>query len=148
MSFILKRWRNQFRVTMMSLLKVHATSVNYGDLAARNFKNISPKEFNMLFLFWIMAKFSFGLSKPNNPILGSEFSGTVKSTGKNVTRFKVGDAVFGYLGQSMGAYAEYVRVPQDGVLAIKPNNMTFEEAAIVPYGAIMALEPLEKSERP
>jgi NADPH:quinone reductase-like Zn-dependent oxidoreductase len=126
------------------LVRVRATSVNYGDLAARNFKNISPREFNMLFLIWMMAKFSFGLRKPNQTILGSEFSGVIESTGKNVTKFKPGNAVFGYLGQSMGAYAEYIRVPEDGVLTTKPDNMTFEEAAVVPYGAIMALHLLRK----
>jgi 2-desacetyl-2-hydroxyethyl bacteriochlorophyllide A dehydrogenase len=126
------------------LVQVRATSVNYGDLAARNFKNISPREFNMLFLIWIMAKFSFGLRKPNQTILGSEFSGVIESIGKNVTKFKPGDAVFGYLGQSMGAYAEYICIPEDGVLTTKPDNMTFEEAAVVPYGAIMALHLLKK----
>lgn len=126
------------------LVRVRATSVNYGDLAARNFKNISSREFNMFFPIWLMAKFSFGLRKPNQTILGSEFAGEIESTGKNVTKFKPGDAVFGYLGQSMGAYAEYIRVPEDGVLAAKPSNMTFEEAAVVPYGAIMALNLLRK----
>jgi NADPH:quinone reductase-like Zn-dependent oxidoreductase len=127
------------------LIKVHSASVNYGDLAARNFKNISPKEFNMLFLIWLIAKISFGLNRPNNPILGSEFSGTVESTGKNVTHFKPGDPVFGYLGQAMGAYAEYICVPENGVLAIKPVNMSYEESATIPYGSIMAIHLLRKA---
>src|SRR5512146_2329967 len=90
------------------LIRNHATTVNIGDLMARNFKAISPRQFNMLFLFWLMAKVSFGLNQPKNPILGSEFSGEVEAVGKAVMRFKPGDPVFGYLGQGMGAYAEYL----------------------------------------
>jgi NADPH:quinone reductase-like Zn-dependent oxidoreductase len=127
------------------LIRVHATSVNYGDLVARNFKEISPREFNMPFVIWLLAKISFGLSKPNITVLGSEFSGEIEETGKNVKNFKPGDQVFGYLGQSMGAYAEYFCMPENGVVAIKPANMTYEEAAVVPYGAIMALSLLRKA---
>jgi NADPH:quinone reductase-like Zn-dependent oxidoreductase len=126
------------------LVRVKAASVNYGDLAGRNFKNISPSDFNMPGFIWLIARFSFGLNSPNVHVLGSEFSGIVESVGGNVTRFKAGDAVFGYLGQSMGAYAEYIRVREDAVIALKPSNMTFEEAAVVPYGAIMALYLLRK----
>lgn len=126
------------------LVRVKATSVNYGDLAGRNFKSISPSEFNMPFLIWLMARIAFGLRNPNTHILGSEFSGVVETTGKSVTRFKPGDAVFGYVGQNMGAYAEYIHIREDGVMALKPSNMTFEEAAVVPYGAIMALYLLRK----
>lgn len=126
------------------LIRVHATSVNYGDIVARNFREISPREFNMPFVLWLIAKISFGLTKPNTTILGSEFSGKIEATGKDVTSFKPGDPVFGYLGQSMGAYAEYICMPEDGVLTIKPANMTYAEAAVVPYGAIMALNLLKK----
>ncbi len=121
------------------LIRVYATSVNYGDLVARNFKNVTPRQLNMPFLFWLIAKISFGLRKPNVKILGSEFAGEIAATGKDVKLFKEGDQVFGYLGQSMGAYAEYLRMPEDGVLTTKPTNMTYEEAAVVPMGAIMAL---------
>src|SRR5512146_1418970 len=69
------------------LIRVYAASVNFGDLMARNYKAISPRQFNMLFLFWFMAKISFGLSRPKNPILGSEFSGEVEAVGRTVTRF-------------------------------------------------------------
>jgi NADPH:quinone reductase-like Zn-dependent oxidoreductase len=124
------------------LIRVHATSINYGDLAARNFRAISPSEFNMLFVFWLLAKISFGLRKPNITILGSEFSGEIEAAGKKVKTFKPGDAVFGYLGQSMGAYAEYICLPEQSVMAIKPANITFEDAAVLPYGAIMALNLL------
>jgi len=127
------------------LVRVYAASVNYGDLAARNFKGITPQKFNMLLLFWFMAKLSFGLEKPKINVLGSEFSGVVETVGKNVTRYKKGDAVFGYLGQNMGAYAEYLCIPENGVLAAKPENITFEEAAAASYGAIMALNLLKRA---
>jgi NADPH:quinone reductase-like Zn-dependent oxidoreductase len=127
------------------LIRNHATSVNFGDLMARNFKAISPRKFNMPFFFWLPARLAVGFSKPRNHILGSEFAGEVESVGKLVTRFQPGDQVFGYLGQSMGAYAEFFCMPENGVVAIKPTHLTYEEAAILPYGAIMALNLLRKA---
>lgn len=121
------------------LIRIYATSVNYGDLVARNFRGISSGEFNMLFPFWLLAKVSFGLRKPRIRILGSEFAGEIETTGKDVQRFRPGDQVFGYRGQSMGAYAQYLCMPEDGVLAMKPANMTYEEAAAVPSGGMTAL---------
>lgn len=126
------------------IVKVHATSVNYGDLMARNFKNISPKEFNMPLLFWIIARFSFGFNKPKTQVLGNTFSGVIDSVGNKVKQFKKGDAVFGYTGVKMGAYAEYLSMFGNGILATKPSNMTYEEASIIPYGSIMALDLLKK----
>jgi NADPH:quinone reductase-like Zn-dependent oxidoreductase len=126
------------------LIRIRATAVNFGDLLARDLKAVSPRKFNMLFLFWIFAKLYFGIRKPKITILGSEFSGEIEAVGKDVKRFQKGDPVFGYRGQSMGAYAEYLCMPENGVLAIKPANMTYEEAAAVPYGAIMALYLLRK----
>jgi NADPH:quinone reductase-like Zn-dependent oxidoreductase len=93
----------------------------------------------MPFLFWLIARMQFGISKPKTTILGSEFAGQVEALGKDVKLFREGDPVFGYLGQSMGADAEYLCMPEDGTLAIKPANMSYEEAAVVPMGAIMAL---------
>jgi NADPH:quinone reductase-like Zn-dependent oxidoreductase len=124
---------------------VYATTVNFGDLVARNFKEISPKKFHMLLLFWFFEKMYFGVKKPKITILGSEFAGEVDAVGKEVKSLEPGDPVFGYLGQRMGAYAEYLCLPENGVLAIKPANMTYEEAAIVPYGGIMALNLLRKA---
>jgi NADPH:quinone reductase-like Zn-dependent oxidoreductase len=126
------------------LIRVYATSVNYGDIVARNFKDISPREFNMPMPFWFGARIYFGLRKPKITILGSELAGEIEAVGKDVKRFKEGDQVFGYIGQSMGANAEYLCMPEDGCLAIKPANMTYEEAAVVPYGALMALSLLGK----
>lgn len=127
------------------LIRIHAASVNFGDLMARNFKAVSPRKFNMPFLFWLPSKIAFGLRKPNIPILGSELAGEIEAVGKDVKRFKKGDQVFGYPGLSFGAYAEYTCLPEEGCLAIKPTNMTYEEAAVVPYGAIMSLNLLRKA---
>ena len=126
------------------LVRVHATPVSFGDMLVRNLKAISPKKFHMPFLFWLFAKMYFGFSRPRITILGSEFAGEIEAVGKDVKRFKAGDPVFGYRGPSMGAYAEYLCMPENGVLAPKPANMTFEQAAAVPYGAIMALPLLRK----
>ncbi len=127
------------------LIKIYATTVNYGDILARNFGNTPPDKFNMPFLFWIFARMDFGSRRPKKKILGSQFARQVEATGKDVTQFKEGDPVFGYSGQSMGTYAEYLCMPEDGCVAIKPADMTYEEAAVVPYGAIMALNLLGKA---
>lgn len=126
------------------LIKIHAVSINFGDIAARNFKGTSPSKFNMPFLFWFLARIAFGWNKPKNNILGSELAGVIESVGKNVKLFKAGDQVFGYRGQSMRANAEYICMPENGLLAIKPAKMTYEEAATVPYGALTALNLLGK----
>ena len=126
------------------LIKVHATSVNFGDTMARNFKAITPRQFNMPFLIWLIAKISFGLNQPKITVLGNEFAGEVEAVGRDVKRFKSGDQVFGSLGEKMGAYTEYLCLPENGMLALKPTNMTFEEAAVVPYGALIALSLLRR----
>ncbi|NIU57764.1 MAG: alcohol dehydrogenase catalytic domain-containing protein, partial [Phycisphaerae bacterium] len=70
------------------LIKIHATTVNYGDILARDFGNITLHKFNMPFIFWLPARIFFGLRKPRIQILGSEFAGEIEALGKDVKRFK------------------------------------------------------------
>jgi NADPH:quinone reductase-like Zn-dependent oxidoreductase len=127
------------------LIRVHATPVNYGDLTARNFGNITPREFNMPMPLWLPARLAFGFKKPRRPVLGNELAGMVEGVGKHVRNFRIGDQVFAYSGMNMGADAEYVCMPEDGMVAVKPSNMTYEEASAVPYGGITALCLLRKA---
>lgn len=127
------------------LIQVHATSINIGDLWARNFKAITPSKFSMPLLLWLPSRMYFGVTRPKINILGNEFAGKIEGVGKEVTRFKKGDQVFGYLGQRMGANAEYLCLAEKGMVALKPVNMTYEEAATVPYGAFTALGLLRKA---
>ncbi|MBX3082438.1 MAG: NAD(P)-dependent alcohol dehydrogenase [Anaerolineae bacterium] len=126
------------------LVKVRATPVNFGDMLARNFKAVTPRNFGMPLFMWLPARLALGFNKPRRHILGSEFAGDVEAVGKSVTRFKVGDPVFGYCAMNFGANAEYLCMPETGVMAIKPTNMSYEEAAAVPYGALTALTLLRK----
>jgi len=126
------------------LIRIYATPVSYGDIIARNFKKISPRKFTMPLPLWLPTRIFFGFRKPRKKILGSEFAGEIEAIGKDVKLFRKGDQVFGYRGSSFGANAEYLCMPEDGCVAIKPANMTYEEAAAVPYGALMALTILRK----
>jgi len=128
------------------LIRIYATPVSSGDIIARNFRNISRREFLMPSLFWLVTKIMFGRKKPKEKIqiLGSEFAGEIESVGRAVTLFKKGDQLFGYRPGSFGAYAEYLCMPEEGFVGIKPANMTYEEAAGVPYGALIALGILRK----
>jgi NADPH:quinone reductase-like Zn-dependent oxidoreductase len=86
-------------------VRVNAASVSFGDLMARTFGNISAREFNMPAIFYFRRGMAFGWRKPKQPILGSAYAGVVEAVGADVTRFQPGDAVFGYRGPQMGAYA-------------------------------------------
>lgn len=113
------------------LIRVRATTVTAGDYRMRGFR-VPP-------VFWLFARLQFGILGPRQPILGIELAGDIEAIGKNVTRFRPGDPVFALAGAGNGAYAEYVCLPQDGTVAHKPANMSYEEAAAVPFGALTAL---------
>jgi len=115
------------------LVKVHASSVTFGDLAV-----LKGEPF--------MVRFSLGLREPKIRILGKDLAGEVEAVGANVKQFKPGDEVFGDLSDSgWGAYAEYVSVPEN-VLVRMPTNLTFEAAGGVPESAVVALQGLRKAQ--
>jgi NADPH:quinone reductase-like Zn-dependent oxidoreductase len=114
------------------LIKIHATTVTTSDCNIRNLTFV-PK------LLRLPVRLGFGLTKPKNSILGFDLSGDVEAVGKGVTRFQVGDPVFGTTEPAYGAHAEYICLPEDGVLASKPANMTYEQAATIPVIANTAL---------
>ncbi len=114
------------------LIRVLTSSINYGDLMVRQLTKITSRDFNIPLPLLLPTRLEFGFSKPKRTVLGSEFSGIVEAIGEEVTSFKEGDAVFGYLGTAMGANAEYVCVAEDGIMAHMPTNMRFEEATAVP----------------
>jgi 2-desacetyl-2-hydroxyethyl bacteriochlorophyllide A dehydrogenase len=125
------------------LIKVHATSVTAADTEFRRLK--------LPLLFSIPLRLYLGFRKPTRiTILGTEFAGEVVSAGKDVTLYEPGDQVFGYTGLGMGTYAEYMCLPEKpsalgSVLAKKPANMTYEEAAAVPFGGLEALHSLREA---
>lgn len=122
------------------LIKIHATSVTAGDCEVRALK----------FPIWLALpiRLYMGVTNPRNKILGQELAGEVEAVGKAVQSFKVGDQVFGTTGFNFGAYAEYIRLPDksdSAALAIKPANVTYEEAACVPTGGLEALHFLRRA---
>jgi NADPH:quinone reductase-like Zn-dependent oxidoreductase len=114
------------------LIKIHATTVNRTDSGARA---------GVPFI----TRFFLGLRRPNERILGTELAGEVQAAGSAVTEFAVGDHVFGINAWRFGAHAEFVCMPEAAPLAHMPANMTFEEAAAVCDGAILAMIELRAS---
>lgn len=119
------------------LIRVHATTVSAADSRCRSF--------TVPLSFWIPARLALGILTPRRQILGGELSGEIEETGKDVTRFKKGVRIFAATLMRFGAYAEYTCLPEAGVIAAMPTNMTYEEAAAVPIGARAALHFLKKA---
>ncbi len=119
------------------LIRVYATTATLYDCWARSCT--APPGFGL------MSRLSSGIRKPKQPILGTELAGKIEAVGKDVKIFKKGDQIFGSIAMSLGAYAEYICLPEDKALALKPVNMTYEEAATVPQGALTALYFLRKA---
>ncbi|MGM0876637.1 MAG: NAD(P)-dependent alcohol dehydrogenase [Bacillota bacterium] len=119
------------------LVKVKATTVTAGDIRSRSF--------TVPLSVWLPARITLGFRQPKKTILGLEVAGEIESVGKNVKLFKEGDQVFAASQAGFGAYAEYKCLPEDGPVSIKPNNITFEEAAAIPIGARTALFYLRKA---
>src|SRR3990172_285172 len=125
------------------LIKIHAATASTPDTELRRLK--------LPLLFAIPLRLYIGFRKPTRIMIpGTEFAGEIVTAGKDVTRYKPGDQVFGYTGLAMGTYAEYMCLPEKpsalgSVLAKKPANMTYEEAAAVPFGGLEALHSLRKA---
>ncbi|MFN8387085.1 MAG: NAD(P)-dependent alcohol dehydrogenase [Anaerolineales bacterium] len=114
------------------LIKVHATTVSTGDVNMRGFTFVPPG-------FGPLPRLMLGLRAPKRNILGVELAGEVEAVGRDVILFKKGDRVFGINSAELGAYAEFVCWPEKRALAIKPANVTYAEAAAIPFGASTAL---------
>ena len=111
------------------LVRIHASTVSSGDARLRA-SDIPPS-------FWLFARLMFGLFRPRAGVLGSDFAGEVAAVGKDVTRYRVGDRVFGM--KVMGSHAEYRTFAENDAIAPIPDGVSYEEAAAVPFGGTTAL---------
>jgi NADPH:quinone reductase-like Zn-dependent oxidoreductase len=120
------------------LIRIHATTVTAGDIQLRSLR--------VPILLWLPARIFLGLMRPKRiKVLGQELAGGIEAVGKDVTRFRKGDQVLAWTGFRLGAYAEYTCLREKGVLAIKPSNMTYAEAAALPVGGLEAVHFLRKA---
>lgn len=119
-------------------IKVHADEATKADCEMRSF-NFQVK------WFWLPLRVGLGMIKPKRQVLGGYFAGEVESAGKDVSKFKKGDQVFGSAGLRLGAYGEYMCLPASYTLVPKPHNVNFEEAAAAPLGGLNALHFLRKA---
>lgn len=120
------------------LIRIHATTVTSADCRVRSL--------NVPTGFGFMSRLVFGVTRPRRAILGSELAGEVEAAGKDVRKFMAGDPVFAMSGMAMGCHAEYKCLPESGALAHMPPNLTFDEAAALPFGGATALDFLRRGE--
>lgn len=120
------------------LVRVHAATVTSADRRLRSMD--MPQGFGLI------ARAMFGITKPRNTVLGSEFSGQIESTGTKVTRFRRGDKVFGSSGASLGCHAEYLCIKETGAVALKPLNLDHRQAAALSFGGTTVLDYLRRSQ--
>ena len=118
-------------------VRVVATAVTASDGIVRTLEPTS--------LTRIMARLALGITAPRQPILGLVMAGEVESVGREAKRFQQGDPVFGFTGAKFGTYAELVCVPEDGFITQKPSNLSYEDAAAIPYGGLLAVSFLRKA---
>jgi len=119
------------------LIRTYATTVNSADWRIRSLT--VPTGFKFL------VRLAFGFNVPRKQVLGTELSGVIEAVGSKVSKFKPGDAVFADCGTSFGAHAEYKAMPEDGAIALKPVNLTFEQAAALSFGSTTALSFFTKA---
>jgi NADPH:quinone reductase-like Zn-dependent oxidoreductase len=114
------------------LIRIRATTVSSADWRARSMEMPAG--------FGAMGRLFFGIRKPRKPVLGTELAGDVVAVGTDVARFRVGESVFAFLGARFGCHAEYRCMPEDGPIAPKPANLSYEEAAALAFGGTTALD--------
>ena len=120
------------------LVKIFASSVTASDCIIRGFK--------LPVSMWILGRLALGFTKPRKSILGQVLSGIIEDIGREVTQFQKGEKIYAHTFMSFGAYAEYICLPEKSAVTIMPKNLTFEEAAAIPYGGTLALYFLQKAE--
>ena len=113
------------------LVRIYATAVTASDCIIRGFK-VSTRR-------WLLGRLLLGLTKPRKSILGLVLAGEIATVGKDVKRFQRGERVYAFTGLRFGAYAEYICLREDSVLAFMPSHLSYEEAAAIPYGGLLAL---------
>ncbi len=124
------------------LIKIHATTVHIGDTKIRGFR---PDMGMLDLIVKPMMRIMIGFRGPRRKILGMDLAGEIEAVGKDVTRFKVGDEVFASSEMKFGAYAEYICLEEDGIIALKPTNRTYQEVAPIVNGGLTALLLLKKA---
>jgi NADPH:quinone reductase-like Zn-dependent oxidoreductase len=134
------KWKEIDKPTPMDnevLIKIYATTVTSGDWRVRSLSVPTGFKFIM--------RLVLGFSRPRQAVLGSELAGVIESVGKKVSKFKIGDSVFAYSDFTMGCHAEYKCMPENGAIALKPDNLSYDEAAALSFGGMTALNFLNRA---